>query len=601
MLDFDPIANIFPLIEGPARDEFRADLKARGLQQKISLRQGRVLDGRNRYLGLVANGDVDEADAAGDLLTYFPDWFEDFDQVHPGADPFDWVMSLNVHRRHMEPSQWAAVAANAETLKHGGARFAKSGGDQAGSGSGQPQQQDAKLQLDRTKLGEVLGVSPRLIASAAKVKREGAPELFKAVEQGRVKATVAEQLLTLPKSQQRDAVSALDTRKLPTLAKQTKRAETERRLGEKVRALPNRLYNVILADPPWRFEPYSRETGLDRAADNHYPTQDLGDIKGLPVGTLAAPDCVLFLWATSPMLPEALAVMRFWGFDYKSHIVWRKAASHKAGLVLGTGYWFRSAHEILLVGTKGDVPAPAPGTQWASIADAEPRKHSQKPDWAHEMIEAYFPNLNKIELNARAGRKGWDSWGNEAPDTDSGSLVGTGDASREETPGSAGSNHPEIPDGSPVSDAGGVSTSPARLPNSHSPQKGNGGADPGAAVPGLSAGREAGDSSPEAAGLPATYLAALAASTTPKGQHTRETATPILAAAYSIEPPVPLQRVADDLGHKKNTVLSWAHRAKLSDVERRSTNGAHENRVARSAMREGSGPSQPQVGGSPEC
>ena len=88
-----------------------------------------------------------------------------------------------------------------------------------------------------------------------------------------------------------------------TLAKQKLRQERERALAKKIRALPNKRYGVILADPEWRFEPYSRVTGMDRAADNHYPTQTLDQIAALDVASIAADDCVLFLWATAPMLP----------------------------------------------------------------------------------------------------------------------------------------------------------------------------------------------------------------------------------------------------------------------------------------------------------
>ncbi|HYK80106.1 MAG TPA: MT-A70 family methyltransferase, partial [Micropepsaceae bacterium] len=172
--------------------------------------------------------------------------------------------------------------------------------------------------------------------------------------------------------------------------------------------LPDTRYGVILADPPWRFEPYSRDTGMDRAADNHYPTGCHVEISRLPVHEIAAKDCALFLWATVPMLPHALAVMAAWGFDYRSHVIWKKDK-------LGTGYWFRNLHELLLLGVRGDVPAPAPGDQWSTILEAAVGEHSEKPKCFHAMIEAYFPTLPKIELNARRARDGWDRWGLDAP------------------------------------------------------------------------------------------------------------------------------------------------------------------------------------------
>lgn len=189
--------------------------------------------------------------------------------------------------------------------------------------------------------------------------------------------------------------------------KKERRAERERDLAARQSALPEKRYGVIYADPEWRFEVYSRDTGMDRAADNHYPTSSTDDICRRPVQDIAADDCVLFLWATAPMLPDALLVIGAWGFSYKSHCVWAKDR-------IGTGYWFRNQHELLLVGTRGNVPAPAMGTQIESLVDAPVSRHSEKPEKFYELIERYFPNLPKIELNARRSRPGWDAWGYEA-------------------------------------------------------------------------------------------------------------------------------------------------------------------------------------------
>ncbi len=101
--------------------------------------------------------------------------------------------------------------------------------------------------------------------------------------------------------------------------------------------------------------------------------------------------------------------MRPWGFTYKSHYAWVKIGN------AATGYWSRGKHELLLIGTHGDIPAPAPGTQWESVIEAKKGAHSVKPEAALEMIENYYPNLPKIELHRRGpARTGWDAWGNEA-------------------------------------------------------------------------------------------------------------------------------------------------------------------------------------------
>jgi len=126
----------------------------------------------------------------------------------------------------------------------------------------------------------------------------------------------------------------------------------------------------------------------------------------------AASDCVLFLWATTPMLPEALEVMKAWGFEYKSACVWYKTK-------MGTGYWFRDQSEHLLLGVKGKVPAPEPDKRYSSIITARQGAHSAKPFAFREMIEELFPNLPRIEMFARERFEGWDCWGNEAPEQDS--------------------------------------------------------------------------------------------------------------------------------------------------------------------------------------
>lgn len=189
--------------------------------------------------------------------------------------------------------------------------------------------------------------------------------------------------------------------------KKERRATREATLAKRQRALPDRKYGVIYADPEWRFEPWSRETGMDRSPDNHYPTSCLDVIAARDVAAIAADDSILFLWGIAPMLPHALVVMASWGFDYRAHCIWLKDK-------IGTGYWFRNKHELLLIGVRGDIPCPAMGLQWPSVIEAPRGEHSAKPEKFAELIECYFPSLPKIELNRRGPpRPGWDAWGNE--------------------------------------------------------------------------------------------------------------------------------------------------------------------------------------------
>jgi N6-adenosine-specific RNA methylase IME4 len=150
---------------------------------------------------------------------------------------------------------------------------------------------------------------------------------------------------------------------------------------------------------------------MDRAADNHYPTREIDQIKALPVAAAAAPNCVLFLWTTVAMLvtTQAAAVATAWGFECKSALFWDK-------VLTGTGYWARDRVEVLLIATRGDVPAPAPGEQPEQLRSERRGAHSVKPESFAADIERLYPNVPKLEMFARRERDGWKIWGNEAPD-----------------------------------------------------------------------------------------------------------------------------------------------------------------------------------------
>jgi N6-adenosine-specific RNA methylase IME4 len=258
---------------------------------------------------------------------------------------------------------------------------------------GRPGKGTGKNQIERIKI-EDYGIDKRLSAQAQRIAN--IPEEEYAAFEVRLTEVVK-------KRGSRAALGELNTEE-----KKKKRAQKEKLLGEYQTALPEKKFGVIVADPPWKFEPYSPETGMDRGAENHYPTSETKKIKVQDVPSIAAADCVLFLWATNPMLPAAFAVMKAWGFEYQSNYVWGKDK-------IGLGYWNREKHELLLIGTRGDPPAPAPGTQRASLIMAPRGKHSAKPEIFLEMIEQYYPTLPKIELNRRGPtRPGWESWGNEA-------------------------------------------------------------------------------------------------------------------------------------------------------------------------------------------
>jgi N6-adenosine-specific RNA methylase IME4 len=176
-------------------------------------------------------------------------------------------------------------------------------------------------------------------------------------------------------------------------------------------------YGAILADPPWAYQVWSAK-GTGRSAEQHYDTMWAEDIAALDVDGLAAPDCVLFLWATWPCLKQAMALIETWGFTYKTCAFdWMKASNTQPDFFqeevapqIGGGYWTRSNTEPCLLATRGKPKRLNADVRQGIIA---PRcEHSRKPDGIHERIERLVAGPY-LELFARQQRKGWTVWGNE--------------------------------------------------------------------------------------------------------------------------------------------------------------------------------------------
>lgn len=181
--------------------------------------------------------------------------------------------------------------------------------------------------------------------------------------------------------------------------------------------LAGRKYGAILADPPWRFQTYSSK-GWNRSNVRHYPILETADIMALPVAPLAADDCCLFLWTSDPLLPEALEVVRAWGFEYKTvGFYWIKSRHDEPSLfplpfrpTLGLGYWTRANPEMCLLATKGSPKRKAADVRRLIVAPR--REHSRKPDLVNGEIERLVPGPY-LELFARRRATGWDSWGDD--------------------------------------------------------------------------------------------------------------------------------------------------------------------------------------------
>lgn len=167
-------------------------------------------------------------------------------------------------------------------------------------------------------------------------------------------------------------------------------------------------YEVIVADPPWKYERWS-ETNQTKGAADQYETMETTDILRLPVGQLARGDTLLLLWGCGCMLPQAIGAMQAWGFVFKSEIIWRKVFASGAPR-MGTGYRVRTMHEPILVGTIGHPRHKA----FPSIFDGVAREHSRKPDEFYDLIAAHTRlAVRRADLFSRETRPGFEGWGAE--------------------------------------------------------------------------------------------------------------------------------------------------------------------------------------------
>ena len=172
---------------------------------------------------------------------------------------------------------------------------------------------------------------------------------------------------------------------------------------------PEKKYKIIYADPPWRYQDRTPPQG---GAESHYQTMKLEDICTMQISEIVEEDCVLFLWATYPLLPEAIKVLESWGFTYKSvAFTWVKKNKKADTFFFGLGRWTRGNPEICLLGVRGKPKRISASVSNLTISPIQ--KHSQKPEMIREKIVELMGDLPRIELFARQTADGWDSWGNE--------------------------------------------------------------------------------------------------------------------------------------------------------------------------------------------
>lgn len=191
------------------------------------------------------------------------------------------------------------------------------------------------------------------------------------------------------------------------------RSELARDFSE---SLNGRRFATVLADPPWRFQNRTGKMAPEHRRLSRYGTMELDEIASLPVRSVLAQTAHLYLWVPNALLPQGIATLQAWGFEYKSNLVWHKIRKDGGSDGRGVGFYFRNVTELVLFGVRGkNARTLAPGRRQVNYLSSQKREHSRKPDELYDIIEACSPGPF-LELFARGTRPNWTAWGNQAED-----------------------------------------------------------------------------------------------------------------------------------------------------------------------------------------
>ena len=351
---YHPTASLFPLMEGTEFDELRADIAKNGQLEAIWLHpDGSIIDGRNRHRACIET----------ETEPQFRTW-------NGQGSLVSFVVSMNVHRRHLTSGQRAVIALDVLPMLEAEAKTRQ------GARTDIPELiPECETGESRDKAAEMFQTNARYV-QIAKSLQEEAPDLLSEVKQGTKTMPAANWEL---KQRQRQ-----ESPPLPTEGK----------------------YRILYVDPPWQ---YTRAELDDYGhTRRHYPSMSLAELcaMGDDIRAMAEHDAVLFLWTTSPMLKQAFPLLEAWGFAYKTSFVWDKVKHN-------FGHYNSVRHEMLLIATRGSC-TPDVKKLFDSVQSIERSdEHSEKPEEFRKIIEELYTHGNKIELFARAAAPGWAAWGNE--------------------------------------------------------------------------------------------------------------------------------------------------------------------------------------------
>lgn len=388
MLRAHPAAELFPMLGDSELSDLAADIAAHGQKHPIVVVDGHgewlILDGRNR------------AEACR-RVGVTPDRV-----VWSGSDPVAYVLSTNLHRRHLNESQRGMVAFEVEKIYAAEAAKVVRGPGKKGEADlpHLPRPQQA-----RDKAAAALNVSPRLVQDAKKVATKAAPEVVEAVRSGKIAVGDAVRIVAEPQAKQAAFVASVEAGEAKTLkeaAQRATKAEVVSRIQSEPQPLPAGPFRVIVADPPWQYDKRS-EDPTHRGA-NPYPSMSTDEICAMRIEELAHDDAILWLWTTNAFMRDAFRVLDSWGFRERTILTWVKDR-------MGTGDWLRGKTEHCVLAVRGR-PVVTLSNQ-TTVLTAPLREHSRKPDEFFALVESLCAG-SKLELFAREPRDGWSSWGAES-------------------------------------------------------------------------------------------------------------------------------------------------------------------------------------------
>jgi N6-adenosine-specific RNA methylase IME4/ParB-like chromosome segregation protein Spo0J len=369
------------------------DIKRNGILQPIDITYNNViLDGHHRVKAARELG-IKEVEVRIPELLY--------------VDEDEYLISVAVNRRHLTEGQKAVLAneyrkilskklnvdKNSDQPHNEKGRFLPISETVSENGN-EKEKNDARKEASNK-----FKVSEWKVRTVQEIEKT-APEVYEKLGSGDLQIHEAKIIAQLPEDKRETVLEKkLETGKdIRSIVRDFN--NTER--NQNVKPIPDGKFSIIYADPPWEYE---HSISTTREIENHYPTLELEKIKKIKVPS--DDNAMLFLWTPAPKIEEALDVVKAWGFSYRTCMVWVKDK-------IGTGYYSRGKHELLLIGTKGEgIGLPLPENRPESVIFADRTEHSKKPDIFYEIIEKMYPKHSRIELFARSKREGWEAWGNE--------------------------------------------------------------------------------------------------------------------------------------------------------------------------------------------